>query len=259
MSLVPADVLKPRPWLRCSWPFPHLVARDVFKPDFYQALEDQLRGLLRLGLSERAEAGRFSRSLTGYDAYAIGFRESPRLPTGFFCTPAWRDLLAGVWDVPRTPYVLVGAHHHAPGSQTGFIHNDFNPVWFPLAPNGRIQTPDETRCAYKTGAGSLPAEAKVQVVRGAALIFYLANDDWRRGDGGETGLFKAAESPLDRPASAWPPENNSLISFECTPRSFHTFLANPRIARTSIIMWVHRPREDAVERYGEDHLEHWQR
>ena len=120
-----------------------------------------------------------------------------------------------------------------------------------------MQIPDEQLCSYKTGAGPLAPEQKVEVVRGAALILYLANRELQPGDGGETALYESPGAPVDDPVAAWQPENNSLVSFECTPRSFHTFLTNTRIARTSIIMWVRRPLEEAVSLYGEDGLERW--
>jgi hypothetical protein len=257
LTLEPSDVLERTPWLRCEQPFPHLVARGVFKPDFYRALERQILDILRLGRSEMPGAGRFARNLPGYDAYAIGLGHQAGQPSELFLSPAWRDLLAGLWNVAPTPYVLVGAHHHAPGSKHGFIHNDFNPVWFPRAPDGAIQTAAQELCSYKTGAGSLAAEDKVEVVRGAVLIFYLANEPWRPGDGGETGLYDSPLAPLGDPVTGWPPENNTLLSFECTPSSFHGYIHNRRIARTSIIMWVHRPLGEAIALYGETQLERW--
>jgi 2OG-Fe(II) oxygenase superfamily len=253
----PSEVLRGEGWLRCARPFPHLVARNVFKLDFYRALERQIRGILAAGVSETPAPGRFSRNLPGYDAYALGLAPQPADPTGLFFSRPWRQLLAGIWGVSETPYVFVGAHHHSPGSRSGFIHNDFNPVWFPRSQGGRIQTPNQDLCSYKTGAGSLADDQKIEVVRGAALIFYLANDPWRPGDGGETGLYASSEAQIGQPATAWPPENNTLVSFECTPSSFHSFIANNRIARTSIIMWVHRPLQEAVARYGAERLERW--
>ena len=257
MSVAPSDVLAGSAWLRCSSPFPHIVARNVFKPGYYAALERQIYGILRQGLSEVPAPGRFSRNLPGYDAYALGLGPVPGEPAELFFTREWREMLAGIWGVCPTPYMFAGAHHHAPGSAAGFIHNDLNPVWFPRAAGGRVQIPDEQLCSYKTGAGPLAPGQKVEVVRGAALILYLANQEWRPGDGGETALYESSGVRVDDPVAAWPPENNSLVSFECTPHSFHTFLANTRIARTSIIMWVHRPLEEAVSLYGEDGLERW--
>jgi hypothetical protein len=253
----PADVLASRSWLRRDLPFPHVVARDVFKPDFYRALDRQIGDLVRLGLSESPGHGGFSRNLPGYDAYGVGLGHAGGQPTDIFLSPAWRDLLCGLHGIGPTPYVFAGAHHHAPGSKSGFIHNDFNSVWFPKAKDDEIQIPDQELCAYKTGVGPLGDEDKVEVIRGAAMIFFLGNDGWRPGNGGETGLYSSSEAVVGRPEASWPPENNTLISFECTPQSFHGYLSNVRGSRTSIIMWVHRTREEAVERYGADRFERW--
>jgi hypothetical protein len=252
-----SEVLESRRWLRCSWPFPHIVARKVFKVDFYRALERQIQAILRLGLIEVPAVGRFSRNLPGYDAYAIGLGQAEGGPAAVFLSPAWRDLLAGIWGICPTPYLFVGAHHHTPSSRSGFVHTDFNPVWFPRASDDRIQTPRQDLCSYKTGVGSLAPEQRIEVVRGAALIFYLANGAWKPGDGGETGLYASSNARVGQPVTAWPPENNTLVTFECTPSSFHGYIANTRVSRTSIIMWVHRPLEEAVALYGEEALERW--
>jgi Rps23 Pro-64 3,4-dihydroxylase Tpa1-like proline 4-hydroxylase len=110
-------------------------------------------------------------------------------------------------------------------------------------------------CDFKTGAGSLEPPEKVETIRGAVVIYYLMNEGWQPGDGGETGLFTGRDP--GSLAARRPPLNNSLVAFECTPTSFHAFLANRR-PRTSIIMWVHRTVEEAVERYGEEQIERWQ-
>lgn len=251
-------VLASRNWLRGTHPFPHVMCRDVFTPRFHAALSAQLRDLLGRGLSELPDPARLSRNLPGYDAYAIGFNPAAAgSPASLFTSPAWRDLICGLFGVERTPYVFAGAHHHAAGGASGFIHNDLNPVWFPVAEPGRMQSPDGDRCSYKTGAGSLSGDRKVQVVRAVAVLYFLLNDGWQPGDGGEIGLYDSARAPIERPAARCPPINNSLIAFECTPRSYHAYLANRRRPRTSIIMWMHRSTGDAVARYGAGRLERW--
>jgi 2OG-Fe(II) oxygenase superfamily len=252
-----AEILANRSWLRRAWPFPHLVARNVFTPQFYKALGAELQDILDRGFSEAPSGERFSRSIPGYDAYGISLQQPSPGPLALFLSPAWRDMMCNLFGISATPYVFAGAHHHAVGSKAGFIHNDFNPVWFPLAVDGEIQTPNHQLCSYRTGTGSLDESRKVEVVRGAALIFFLLNDGWRPGDGGETGLYGSGRANISEPADRCPPENNSLLAFECTPRSFHTYLANRRLPRTSIIMWVHRPMGEAVEKYGIERLERW--
>lgn len=252
-------VLAHRGWLRVSDPFPHIIARDVFTPDFYDQLAGQMSDLLARGLSERPARMQFSRNIPGYDSYGIGFgRGTDGAPIQIFTSACWRDLISRLFGISPTPYVFAGAHHHGVGSRSGFIHNDLNPVWFPRADRDEIRTPDPERCSYKTGTGSLANSQKVQVVRGAAVIFFLLNNGWRAGDGGETGLYETSSDDVQRPCSRCPPIDNSLLAFECTPNSFHTYLSNQRLPRTSIIMWVHRTFEDAVAKFGEKRLERWQ-
>jgi 2-oxoglutarate-Fe(II)-dependent oxygenase superfamily protein len=253
------EVLASREWLRRESPFPHVIAKDVFQPSFYRALDDQLRQMLARGLSERPDRSRFSRNIPGYDAYGIGMRAPGEGAVALFLSRQWRDMVAAMFGIGTTPYVFAGAHHHTTGSAPGFVHNDFNPVFFPRADGDEIRSPDQDVCSYTTGAGTLPEADKVEVVRGVAVIFYLLNDGWRPGHGGETGLFASATPNVSEAAVRCPPENNSLVAFECTPRSFHTFLSNPGSPRTSIIMWIHRTHEEAAAKFGESRLERWQR
>jgi hypothetical protein len=251
-----ASSLAGRDWLRRDWPFPHVVAWDVFRPEFYDALAGQMRGILARGLSETAARGRFSRSIPGYDAYGFSLDGATEGPLALFLSAEWRDLLADLFDVPMTPYVFAGAHHHTPRSASGNVHNDLNPGWFPRANGTAIQVPNNDVCNFRTGVGRLDDAAKIQVVRGVAMILFLLNDGWRPGDGGETGLY-ASRGSAARPAVRIPPRNNSLLAFECTPRSYHTFLSNCRLPRTSVIMWIHQPLETAIARHGADRLERW--
>ncbi len=250
------DILANRAWLRCACPFPHVTARNVFVPEFYRELAAGMTDILSRGLSEVPCRDRFSRSIPGYDSYGIGFHAPLDGPLSLFLSVAWRDLLCRLFGVGPTPYVFAGAHHHAPGSQNGFIHNDFNPTWFVRAEEDTIQTPHPD-CSYRTGVGRFDAASKIEVVRGAAMIFFVLNDGWQPGDGGETALYSSPTSPIAEPAIRCPPENNSLIAFECTPYSFHTFLQNRRLPRTSIIMWVHRSLEEATDKFGHERLERW--
>jgi hypothetical protein len=253
-----AEILANRAWLRLEQPFPHVVARNVFTPAFYAGLESQLQAILEQGLSDVPAPGRISRNIPGYDAYGIGLDQSAPEPIGLFVSEPWRDMMCDLFGIGRTPYVFAGLHHHAVGSSDGFVHNDFNPVWFPRAAGDALQSPDQSVCAYKTGAGSLDPSEKAEVVRGAVMILFLLNDGWQLGDGGETGLFATREAPTSDPVVRCPPENNSLLMFECTPSSFHTYLGQNRRPRTSIIMWVHRSLDEAIEKHGEERLERWE-
>ena len=62
---------------------------------------------------------------------------------------------------------------------------------------------------------------------------------------------------MNSPAAAVPPVNNMLLAFECTPNSYHSFISNKVAERNSVIMWLHRSDEMAVNRWGENTLERW--
>jgi hypothetical protein len=249
-------LIQNRRWFKRASPFPHVLARDVFMPDFYRSLESEVQSYLGRGLKEHTALGHLSR-MDGYDAYGLALPHRTDLPTSVFFSRFWREMIGSLFDIERTPYVFVGIHYHPPGSKSGFLHNDFNPTWFPRTAGDLAQVPDNSRCSYKSGEGPLPPEEKVQVARGAAMIFFLGNSHWRLGKGGEVGLFSDADAMVDKPDSCVPPINNSLVIFECTPRSFHSFLSNSGAARTSIIMWIHRSLEEATHLYGTDQLEVW--
>lgn len=253
-----SELLANRIWLHRMRPFSHVVASNVFTADFYGELANATQEILTQGLSDAPNDGQFSRGMAGYDAYGIGITHDLGHPFDIFLSVPWRDLLSDLFAVGRTPYVFAGAHHHRANGKDGFIHNDFNPVWFPRADNdsSRLQVPDPRCCDFKTGEGEAKSDEKVETIRGAVVIYYLLNDEWRPGDGGETGLFMSPNDPRG-PAVRCPPRNNTLIAFECTPDSYHGFLAN-RCPRTSIIMWVHRPLTEAYEHYGAERVERWQ-
>jgi 2OG-Fe(II) oxygenase superfamily len=250
------SILSNRAWLRRQHPFPYVVAENVFKPDFYNSLASQTRSIIDRGLSEKPTNGKYWR-MRGYDAYGIGIDSSSPDPLSLFISSSWRDLMCGLFDIGPTPYVYAGSHHHTQGSTSGFIHTDYNPVWFKRSTNEAIQTPSHQACDFRTGAGSLSESEKIEVARAAVVVFFLLNDDWQPGDGGEIGLFESQHLQTSNPAILCPPTNNSLVAFECTPQSFHAFINNKRLPRTSIIMWVHRTMEEADQRFGKGTLERW--
>lgn len=252
MSLL--SVLSNRRWTRRTQPFPHFVARDVLRADILANLTQAFHEVLARGFASRWDGRRFCRSASGYDAFVLPFSRS--LPPAFhvLLSREWHDMLASVTGVAATGDVDGGLHHHLPGSADGWRHTDLSPGWFAgTAAPGEVNLSDGRQCDYATGrpvkAGAAPRER----VRGAAMILYLANGRWQRDDGGETGLH-ASEGP---PEALVPPIDNSMLLFECTPWSYHAFRRNPRKPRNSVILWIHRTREDAVERFGAGSIVPW--
>lgn len=232
-----------RRWLRRSWPFPHIVAYDVFVPPVYAALVARLRQALS-GLGGASY-------LDAHDIF--GMTVSPETAAGFepLTLRAWHDFLADLTGVRATGHVALGVHHHRLGSADGFPHNDLNLGWFAADPAvGAIELSRPDVVEYTTGIARTPGIIPRETVRAVAALFYLDNGPWRPGDGGVTALYTGGTDAAREPSLIVPPVDNSLLVFECTPTSWHGFISNRRRPRNSIIMWLHRPKSEILMRWG---------
>ena len=145
-----------------------------------------------------------------------------------------------------------------PGGKSGSPHSDLNPVYFAdVEPIDGIVRLDDRLVASKSGEVRVATTPVIRKVRAISLLYYTANPEWAPGDGGETGLYERASDPVGRPAVAVPPRNNTLVAFECTPNSYHSFISNRSKERNSVTMWLHRSDEVSVARWGERTLERW--
>jgi hypothetical protein len=245
-----ADLLAHRRWVRRERPFPYVVARDVFTPEVYADLDDEFRRIQR----DRPEV--FQRNMGDYDATGAmldGYRDGP---LGLLVSRPWHDLLAGLFDVRATGDMSASLHHHAPGSASGWPHNDLNPGWFgePAAGPDEVRVPGDGQVQYHHGTRPDGVAAR-ETVRAVSALLYLANPEWEPGDGGETGLYPHLGTRT--PAAAVPPVNNSLVAFECTPHSWHGYLANVGKPRNCVVMWVHRPKDEVERRWGAQSIAYW--
>jgi len=251
-------LLRGRSWQAYADPFPHFVVQDVFTPEFYAELDRSFGALLGRGLAEGHDPYRFSRSIKNYDAYSVNFGQHIPAPLDIFRSDEWHDVLARVAGIEATGDVNGGFHHHLRGSRSGDVHNDLNPGWFlDVAGESRVNVSRDDLCSYSTGAASQPNLRTHETVRALAVLFFLHNTPWRPGDGGETGLYTTRYQPIAQPTKAIAPVNNTLMMFECRPNSYHGFISNERGPRNSMIMWLHRPKRDAIERWGEDAIIYW--
>ncbi|QIS16773.1 2OG-Fe(II) oxygenase family protein [Nocardia arthritidis] len=245
-----ADLFAHRRWVRRNKPFPHVYARDVFVPEFYQRLADEFFRVQR----ERPDD--FGKVGENYSATGISLGALRNGPLALFISREWHDLIAKVAGISVTGDMDGSLHHHPPGSPYGWPHNDLNPAWFPGDPPGpnEVKLADSS-VAIKNGTRA-PGVTARETVRAVAVLFYLANPDWQPGDGGETALYEHIGDGTTTPTLV-PPLDNSLVMFECTPRSWHTYAGNNRHQRNSVVMWLHRPKDDVVQRWGEDRIEYW--
>ncbi|NKY46983.1 2OG-Fe(II) oxygenase family protein [Nocardia cerradoensis] len=245
------DLLAHRRWIRRTRPFPHVYVRDVFVAEFYQRLAaefDRVR-------SERPDL--FGPVAAGYGASGASLTRMRNGPLEVFLSRAWHDLIERVAGVSGSGDVEGSVHHHPPGSPRGWPHHDLTPAWFPGAEPGpeAVGLPADD-IDLKSGARPAGVPAR-EMVRAVAVLFYLGNGEWQPGDGGETGLFADIGTADPAPTVVIPPLDNSMVVFECTPRSWHTFLGANTAARNSVVMWLHRPKEQAASRWGGDRIVNW--
>lgn len=243
-------------WVLHTFPFPHCVAGNVFNEKWYGQLAASHKKVLARGYSDQHEPGCLSRRIAGYDAYSLNIDELPSSePLWLFASRAWHDVIALVLGIDATGDVNVALHSHPPGSRSGHIHNDLNPGFFVDKPTSDgINLANWRQCSYETGRGAaVPAR---ETIRAAAMLLYLNNGPWQPGDGGETGLYTNSQAKIEAATVKVPPLDNSLLLFECTPYSFHTFIKT-RKPRHSLIMWLHRPKSTVVRRWGPRSIVGW--
>lgn len=244
------DLLAHRRWVRRTRPFPHVYVRDVFVAEFYQRLAAEFERV-------RTEPNLFAPVSDGYSATGVDLTTVRNGPLEVFLSRAWHDLIERVAGVSASGDVEGSLHRHQPNSSRSHPHHDLAPAWFPgTAPAvGEVGLPGAD---IDLKSGDRPAGTPArEMVRAVAVLFYLGNGEWQHGDGGETGLFTDISAARPTPAVSIPPLDNSMIVFECTPRSWHTFLGGNTAARNSVVMWLHRPREQAANRWGGERIVHW--
>jgi hypothetical protein len=242
-------MLSGSPWRRRKYPFPHYVTTELFAPKWAERANEAIKEL-----TATSEMTTFD----DYDASALSFTPGMGGPLGAFISKEWIELFRRLTGVPLLPHVNGGIHHHGIGSDDGQPHCDYNPVFFAdVEPIDGVVLSRHDLVDYTTGKRTKKAgkTKALKVVRGIAILYYAGNDDWQPGDGGETGLYMRLGDNVNKPVATVPPRNNTMLAFECTPYSMHSFISNTRIERNSVVMWLHRSIDDIRSRWGEDELE----
>jgi hypothetical protein len=245
-------VLTNRRWWYRLDPFPHIVATNVFSSAFYDSLQAVLHEILGRGFGEKDDPERFSHNMPHSDAYAWNFPPDLQGPLSIFYSREWHTMLTRLTGVEATDDVNGALHHHQLLSKSGTVHRDLGLGWFSVQkrPDG-INPMDLRCCSYTHGTTKQTGLEVREVVRAITMIYYFGNSPWTPGDGGETGLYRTADAAVDKPAALVPPINNSILIFENTPISYHSFICNKRYVRNSAILWLHQVKSRAALRWGE--------
>jgi len=247
------DALSVGEWWQYKYPFKHYRVTNPLTAGQYRSIAAAFSEILRGSVSNRTSTYKLKQSTANYDVemLAMNAELAPRFQPLF--NSAWLKSIARFIGIPYTNR-LDGALHSAPiNSRTGWIHTDCCSAWFDTptpASADAVIFADRTRCDYFSGAPRVPDAKPVEYVRAVTLLFYLCNEDWKPGDGGETGLYSAAKESARSRSELVPPHNNTLLIFECSPHSYHRFITNPGRRRNSIILWLHGTPEFVNSKWG---------
>jgi hypothetical protein len=232
-------VLANRRWWFGTQPFPHVVARRVFVHQFYRRLVDAFEAEIP---RDNPASYNARHDFTGHS-----LTSATRGPLSVFLSREWHDVFAGLFGIETSGHVAAGLHRHLPGSRNGFPHNDIAPE--------KLARPERVNEVIQHG---LPAAQRPsgtngsdQSVRAVAILFYLNHGRWLPGDGGETGLYNHWRDPVDEAVARVPPVDNSLLAFECSPLSYHSFITN-RTRRDSVIVFLYRTLDSYLDIWGQD-------
>jgi hypothetical protein len=234
-------------WCLCDRPFRHIRGERVFRNDTYEEL---VKAFASLRAGETADTARFSKAQRGYDAEMLAVDQ--QLASSFrpLFERRWTRFLANLLGLPDLAQIDGGIHHIPIESRSGWIHNDFCSAWFDESASGDIIFPDRQRCDYFSGTPKSADARPREYIRAATMIFYLQNEGWKKGFGGETGLYGALNPDLGS-RSEIPPLSNSLLLFECSPHSYHRLIGNRGSPRNSIILWLHDTVQNTRSRWGD--------
>ena len=194
-----------------------------------------------------------------YDASGWGFPADIDWPLRLFVTKEWHDLVSRAVGVDTVPYVSAGIHHHDVGGENGRPHSDLNPVYFAeVEPHDGMVSLRGDLVDLKSGR-RLQENTPVTRQRPGSLDPVLHGQPpvapRRRWP---DGTLRAPVRPHRTARGGVAPVNNTLLAFECTPNSFHSFISNRVSERNSITMWLYRSDSAAATRWGERNLERWQ-
>ena len=219
-----------------------MVVENIFGESDYAEMSKAFNEIFKRNL-------RPTTKYKNYGATVHELRASEQPSFGPLLCPEWLDLICNAMGVQTNLEVAGALHAHPAGSQDGWVHNDYNPAWFSEAGGtGKLMLGDQDQCNYRTGAVTSPSIIPTRRVRHLALIYYLNNDAWQFGDGGETALYGSISQGVENADVLVPPKNNSLLVFECSPHSWHSF-RRTAAERNSIAMWTHRTPTDAKQQW----------
>jgi len=242
--------IKNKRWIVNLHPFKHIVVQNLFEDDIYERLRAEFSKRMMNTESKRTIA-------RNYDATILPFTGADKANFAPLLDPEWLRLISNAMQLDTRLEVDGALHSHPPGSRSGWIHNDYNPGWFArAAERDEIYLSSTDGCDYKSGKVTTGNATPVERMRYLTLLYYVNNPRWVEGMGGETGIYMSQRRSIDSADRFVAPLNNSLLLFECTPHSWHSFRTGS-FARNSITLWLHREFDQAKRQWPHHEPVYW--
>lgn len=221
-------------------PFPHMVVDNLLHENVYQKIVADFEAIKKRGYTKDTNDGsRFHCFDIDYDGYL--FTPEPSLsedhPLRLFYSMAWQSTISKLFNQKISYETAVAYHHHPPGDSTGFVHHDFSFKFFDK--RMRLKNFIIPKSTRETDTVS-PFTIKRR--RAIAIIFYLNNNRWAEGDGGETGLYLDDKTTQVKKVA---PINNRILIFQISKKSMHAFQKNMK-ERNCIVQWFHNVDEEKL-------------
>lgn len=217
-------------------PFKYYVLRDVFNENIYKSIVKNciLSTANTPVYADTAGAtSNYRGRLQNISSESIG------LGSDFFVSDTWKNFNMKMFNLMLTEYIALSFHVHDAPAQKGFTHTDFNICSFSEKPDNKdYQLIDVVNYA------SDKDDHFIKMMRSAAFLYYFNNhsDSINTGDGG-TDIFDHNK----KLCSTVNATNNSLLCFEVTPESYHSF-AGSTYQRSALVGWLHSTPVKAIHR-----------
>ncbi len=241
------STLRHERWLET--PVRHLIFDNVFMETY----ADELRGAFAEELSRNETNVSTFHKMPKYDAYAFTPRPTLSGPFRIFYSRDWYNFWKRLSGIALDENVMTTLHHHKKESESGYIHTDYGIHSFRRAPSENELNHWYFNSIYQTHTKAEKEAFQQQknvifTQRALVIIYYLTEEEWREGDGGETGFFSG--NTYDTLVKEIEPRPNRLLAFMIDKKSYHAFMKNHRLERNNIIQWFHEPREQMEKRLG---------
>lgn len=207
-------------------PFRYVIIDNFLSKEYSEGIGKFLRNKLKAGLSKNPRDNSkfhpfFYRDRT-YDGYRYTPSYEENIYFDFFLSKSMISYVSSIFGIRVNNKLSIAAHFHPVGDKSGWVHNDHSINSFLKSK----QNPNGLTIGGNQYFESDRIDSNLLGLRTIAFIYYINNEKYRYGDGGETGLFRTdSEDSLFKKVE---PLDNRMLIFETSSNSYHAFLENTK-------------------------------